>query len=114
MGIAAGDKVHIITRRQFDSDLRRHFAGVVEDTSSGVARVRGYAFVFDEWAEEFKRRPEERVRIISLTDAGLIINVLPSNTEINELLYRVNEKGQRVITDGRNFSMDISEFSVKR
>ena len=33
MVIVAGDKVHIMTRRLFETDLRRHFVGVVEEVS---------------------------------------------------------------------------------
>ena len=114
MCVTTEEKIHIITRRVFEKDLRRHFVGVIEDVSSELARVKGYVFVFDEWADEFKRRPEERVRIFSLTDANLIINILPPEIEITELMYKVNQEGQRVVTDGKDFSLDVSEFTAKR
>jgi hypothetical protein len=31
MGLQVGEKVHIITRRLFENDLRRYLAGVVEE-----------------------------------------------------------------------------------
>jgi hypothetical protein len=41
--IEAGDKLHIITRRNFVDDLRRHFAGSVVAVSGGLIRLQGYA-----------------------------------------------------------------------
>ena len=112
--LTAGEKVHIITRRLFDTDLRRHFVGVVEEATGGLARVKGYTFVFDDWADDFKRRPDERIRLFSFIDAGLIINILPAETEIGELRYKVNHEGQRIVTDGKGFSLDVSEFTATR
>ena len=104
MVIAPGDKVHIITRKLIESDLRRHFAGVVEEVSAAIARIRGYAFVYDEWSQEFLRGPGERTRVFSLLDAGYIINIIPITTDIDELKYKTSEDGRRVITDGKNFT----------
>lgn len=39
MIIERGEKVHIITRRLFESDLRRHFVGEVLDSEGSVARI---------------------------------------------------------------------------
>ncbi len=114
MVIAPGDKVHIITRKIIESDLRRHFAGVVEEVSAAIARIRGYAFVYDEWSQEFLRGPGERTRVFSLLDAGYIINIIPITTDIDELKYKTSEDGRRVITDGKNFKLDVTEFSAKR
>ncbi len=113
MVISPGEKVHIITRRQFDGDLRRHFAGIVEEVEGSHMKVRGFAFIFDESTNEFVRREEERIRIVPLSDAGLIINVLPLEVDINELKYRIDRKGRRIITDGGKFSLNITEFGAK-
>ncbi|HLC03620.1 MAG TPA: hypothetical protein VJK02_11330 [Anaerolineales bacterium] len=48
MVITVGEEVHIITRRLFENDLRRHFAGLVEEVSRSLLRARGHVFVFDE------------------------------------------------------------------
>jgi hypothetical protein len=39
--IEIGDKVHIITRRRFESDMRRHFVGEVIGISGELCRLRG-------------------------------------------------------------------------
>ncbi|MCJ7735180.1 MAG: hypothetical protein MUP11_11600 [Anaerolineales bacterium] len=114
MTVQVGEKLHIITRRLFEGDLRRHFAGVVEEVTGTIIRVRGYVFVFDEGVNEFVRRNEERRRLFSVSDAGLVINILPLETEVEDLRYKMNDLANRVLTDGKTFSLNISEFSSTR
>ncbi len=114
MTITAGEKLHMITRRLFEGDLRRHFAGVVEEVTGTMIRARGYVFVFDEGTNEFVRRNDERRRLFSASDAGLVINILPLETEVEDLRYKMNEESNRVLTDGKTFSLNINEFGSTR
>jgi len=109
-----GDKVHVIFRRLFDGDLRRHFAGEVEECSDVLARVRGHAYIFDLADNSFVRRPEIRTRILSLTDAHQIINILPVQTSLEDLVYRINQEGHLVVTDRAALSLDVNEFGTRR
>ena len=111
MLLQAGEKVHVITRRCFDGDLRRHFVGQVVAAAESTVRVRGYTFVFYPGPNEYVRRPDLRERIISLSDAGNIINVIPQNVQLEELAYRPSEQNRLVVTDRKSFSLDINEFS---
>jgi hypothetical protein len=106
--LAAGEKVHIIARRQFEDDPRRHFVGEVEAVSDGLARVRGFAFIFHSGKNEYEKRPDERVRVVSLADAGNLINVLPPNVRVDALHYGFTH-GRLAVTDGA-YSLDINEF----
>jgi hypothetical protein len=47
MVLTEGEKVHVITRRLFDNDLRRHFVGEVKAVSDVAVRLEGYAFVLN-------------------------------------------------------------------
>ena len=114
MVLSEGDQVHVVTRRLFDGDLRRHFAGRVEAVSGDAARLRGYAFVYNSARNQYDRRAGLRTRIIGMTNPGLLINVMPSDVVLDQLTYRVNEERQLVITDGSGFSMNVSEFSADR
>lgn len=58
-----GEKLHIVTRRLFGDDLRRHFVGTCTAIDRSRARVEGYAFVFDPSRNEYQRRPERRTRL---------------------------------------------------
>jgi hypothetical protein len=107
-----GEKVHIITRRLFNTDLRRHFVGEVQAVEDNVVRLEGYAFIFDESHSQFIKRTERRVRIMGIADSGIIINVIPPEVNLKELMYRMSNERRLVLTDGRSFSLDINEFSA--
>jgi hypothetical protein len=109
-----GEKIHVITRRQFEGDLRRHFVGEILAATDTTARVKGYAFVFDAGKNEYVRRPEVRMRIFGLADSGNTINVIPEAVEIGNLSYRLSPEKRLVFTDGKSFSLDINEFSQWR
>ena len=107
--IEVGEKLHIITRRFFESDIRRHFAGEVIGISDELHEVRGYEFVFNHGNNEFQKRPELRTRIFSLGQEGFIVTKLSREVAIESLLYRFIER-RLVVTDGKNFFLDINEF----
>ena len=109
--IEIGEKLHIVTRRNFAEDLRRHFAGTVEAVAGGLVRLHGYTFVFNPNALEYRRRPEVRTRIFNLGDAQLIVNVISSQVQVDELEYRMQD-GRLVVTDGKRFKLDVNEFGA--
>ena len=108
-----GEKLHVIQRRLFDADTRRHFVGEVLAVDGPAARVEGYAFVFDTLRGGFERKPELRVRLVPLNDARLIITVLPRETEVEQCRYAV-EGGRLVLTDGKQLKLDVNEFGARR
>jgi hypothetical protein len=105
-----GDKLHIITRRLYENDLRRHFAGEVQNVTENAVRLKGYSFVFDGISNDFKRREDVRVRLFSLIDAGLIINLLPAEAIIENIAYALSAENHLLVTDGKHFTLDIQEF----
>lgn len=114
MLLEPADTIHVITRRSFEDDLRRHFAGRVIQASEMTAKVEGYAFVHDSNTNTFVRRPTKRVRLISLIDAANLINVLPRAVNLDLLTYQISKEGRLVVTDGLSFSLDINEFGRER
>jgi len=114
MILEQGEKVHIILRRNFEGDLRRHFIGEIVTAKDTLVRVAGYAFVLDNTTGQFVRRPEKRIRIFGLAESGNIINVLPLKSDIEESVYEQSSQGKLVVTDGKNFTLDINEFGSSR
>lgn len=114
MVLTEGEQIHVMTRRLFDGDLRRHFAGKVIAVSGDLARVSGYVFVFDPTRNEYHRRRNVRTRILGLADAGLVIYVIPEDVVLDELTYVLNDQRQLVVTDGRSFSLNINEFTANQ
>ena len=113
MILKPGDKIHIMTRRNFDNDLRRHFVGEVTQASDVAVLVTGYVFVYEQIKSQFFRRPDRRCRVISLTDSDNIINVLPGEADLEKTVYSISEEKHLTVTDGISFNLDINEFRAK-
>lgn len=114
MILEPGTKLHVITRRGFEDDIRRHFAGEVMRATDTTALVRGYTFVLSTSRNEYVRRPDRRTRIISLIDAANIINVIPRDANLETMIYKYTEAQRLVVTDGGSFQLDINEFGSGR
>ena len=112
MTLRTGELVLVITRRNFQQDLRRHFIGEVVECNNANVRIQGYVFVYDDINATFVKREDLRTRIISLVDAGYIINVLPSDVQLEDIFYMTDERNRRLISDGKLFKMNISEFGA--
>lgn len=110
--IAVGEIIHVIERRLFSDDVRRHFIGEIEALGDRVLRVKGYLFVYDTGAGAFTRKPELRTRLFAL-DNRVIINVLPRGIGFAEIGYTHDAEGNLSLTDGGDFELDISEFSAR-
>jgi hypothetical protein len=114
MLLEIGEKVHVMVKRAFVGDTRRHFVGEIKKVGDNAIRVEGYAFIFDDGSNEYIRKPEIRTRIFSLIDAKILINVIPSLTVIEKVTYRLSEDDRLEATDGENFQLDINEFGTQR
>ena len=113
MILQKGEKLHVVTRRLFETDLKRHFAGEVVDVSETVVRLSGYAFIFDAWANMYTKRPEKRERIVPLGDSGFILTLIPSEVDLEKLQYAMSKDNRLIMTDGKDFSLDIHEFGAR-
>lgn len=114
MILKVGEKVHVIIRRNFESDLRRHFLGEVTEVSGTLARITGFAFVLDNVTNQYVRRPDRRTRIIGLAESGYIINILPEQADIDNARYTQTKESKMAVTDGKTFALDINEFGASR
>lgn len=114
MILKPGEKVHVVIRRGFEEDIRRHFIGAVTNASDSVARVRGFAFILNNVTNQYLRQPEVRERIVSLVDANIIVHVLSTDADIERAKYLKDKNGNLCVTDGKSFSLDINEFGTSR
>lgn len=108
-----GEKIHVIERRMFDSDVRRHFIGTVERVDDAALRASGYVFVYDSGPSAYVRSRQPRTRIFPLGNVGFVINVVPPDTNVDEVRY-VEQEGRLMVTDGGAFTLDINEFGSSR
>lgn len=111
MLLAQNEKVLIVFRRLFESDIRQHFVGAVEFVTPIAARVRGYTFLYDVDSGKFVRKANEAVRVIPLGESSVLISVLPNSVEPKRIVYKSDAQHQLVITDNLEFSQSMVEFS---
>lgn len=109
-----GEKVFVITRRLFEGDRIRLFVGEVQESTDSVMKVRGYAFVHDDFTNEIVRREDIRIRIISLVDAINLVFVIPKEVILEHVQYELNDMNERVITDKNTFTMNLNEFGASK
>ncbi|MFC1780981.1 hypothetical protein ACFLZ8_01780 [Planctomycetota bacterium] len=114
MILEPGEKVHVIMRRHFETDLRRNFIGEVVAAAECVATVKGHAVVYNSVNNQYEIKPDTRVRIISLTDALNIINIIPRHAKIENTKYVLSADHRLIVTDGESFTLDINEFGISR
>lgn len=108
-----GEKVHVIERRTFEHDVRRHFVGEVERATDAVARATGYTFVANMMTGVFERREPPRTRIIPLAATGLVVYVIPEDVDIKSIRYEWTA-GNKLLVRGGSWEVVLDEFAVSR
>ena len=108
-----GEKVLVIERPSYQDDLRRHFLGEVKNCTENAIRANGYAYVWNTTKGLFVRKPEKRERVIFPGELFSII-VLPPEVDLEEIHYATVPRKGLVVTDGKKFSLEISEFVAMR
>ena len=105
-----GEKIHVVHRRMFDKDTRKHFVGEVEAYENGLVRAIGHVFVIEDPTENiFRKKSELRSRIVSISAGNVYVNVLPSDVDLEQIRYE--SEGRRLrITDGSEWHLDLKEF----
>ncbi len=114
MIVSPGEKVYVIFRRLFETEIRRHFVGEIMEVTGSTVRLEGNAIIFDSTKNQYSRKPELRTTIVDLAESGYIVNFIPSKVNIRDLQYILNQNKRLVVTDGKDFSLDINEFGAAR
>ena len=105
-----GEKIHVIHRRRFEKDVRRHFVGQVEAYEQGIARASGYVFVIDDLSKHlFVKRPDQRTKLVPVASGDLIVNVIPEDVDLEHVAYELKDR-MLTVTDGSGWNMDVKEF----
>ena len=108
-----GEKVHIVERRNFEDDVRRHFIGEITRVSERAIRLNGFVWVFDRTKGAFIKKSDLRERVIFPGERHMI-NVLPKNAVIAKCTYMMDPTRGLIVTDGTTFALEITEFTSMR
>ena len=111
--VTIGDKLHVYTRSLFEGDLSSHFVGAVVGNTGSLCELEGHAMTFDAGRREWTRQDGVRRRIFSLAEAGLVVTRLPRDVEV-DLLYYDRVDGELLLTDGKEFELNLSELGPRK
>lgn len=112
--ISQGEKIHVVMRRSYEGQVRRHFVGQAEAVSGAIVRATGYVFIYDEMKAQYIRKDASRTTIMNLAGSGYIVNMVPPSVKLEDLRYETIDRTFLAITDGKGFMLDINEFGTKR
>ena len=101
-----GENIHVITRRNFEGELRRHFVGKIIEMFETTARIEGHLYIFNSVDSQFVRIPKERTTIVDLAESGYIVTIIPPEVVIDHLRYELSDQGKLIATDNQGFSLD--------
>lgn len=113
MVVEIGEKIHVVYRSLYENSTRRHFIGEVKAAEGALCRVEGYAFIYDSRRTEFVKKSGLRTTIIDLAESGYVANIIDKSVNLDEVHYRYMSGEGLAATDGKNFVLNINEFSAK-
>ncbi len=114
MVIQPGEKVHVIMRRMYESQVRRHFVGVIKAVDGANVRASGYVFIYDDRTAQYVRKQTPRTTVLNLAESGYIVNVIPPAVDLDEVRYETIDRTELFFTDGKDFRLNVNEFGVRR
>lgn len=88
MLLEISEKIHVVVRRSFESELRRHFIGEVKAVNGSIARVEGYFLLFDTTKNIFVKQPSVRETIMDLSSSEYWVNIIPKDVKLEDLNYK--------------------------
>lgn len=89
------------------------FVGEMAAVAEGAAQVERFVFVYDSGITAFVKREGFRTRIFSISDFGLVVNVIPANVDLDNLVYQFTSQQRLVVTNNADFHLDINEFGAR-
>lgn len=113
MVIEKGNKVHISYRPLYENSVRRHFLGEVQANEGSICRLEGFEFIYDQKSTKYLRKPEKRITIIDLSENGYVVNIIDSEVNLVDVVYKYVMDVGLIVTDGKEFSLNINEFGTR-
>lgn len=109
--LETGDKLLIVHRRLYPSDLPRYFAGTVDAFADGLAVVTGYTWEREQFAGRFRKKEDVRRKIVPIASGTVLAYLLPRETDVGNLVVENLGRDTIWLTDRAHFRMDLTERS---
>ena len=103
-----GDIVLLSNRRMFQHDEARYFLGRIIACERELLKVEGFSFVRDLGSGHVIRKPEKRVKVLSLASAGYIVYQLDSDIDVDHADIE-SGNGDAVLIAGNHPILNLSE-----
>ena len=112
MILQVGEKVHVLVRRRFETDVRRQLVGEVLAVNESLVRLRSFTFSFEPAFNLYTRSESAREQLVSLVDGGNLVTILPGDADLERLEFRL-DGNRTMLTDGA-FSIELEESQGRR
>jgi len=110
MMFESGDTVLVSHRRMYESDEARFFLGRAIACEGPLVKIEGFTFVRDLSNGHIVKKPEKRIKVISLNSPGQLVYQLPDSVDV-EMVEIDSRHGEAVLVDGYEKVMNLSEHS---
>ena len=110
MLLAEGDIILVAHRRLFETDELRFFIGRVDDYETGIVKVTGQSHVRDAISGRMIGKTDKRTKILSLSSGTFLVYQIPGAVSPEALKF-VEREGSLSLTDGKGFTMNLTERS---
>ena len=107
--LTAGNKVLISHRRLFQNDDPRYFLGEVIEYDAGIVKLGGFSFVWDMTGGRYIKKPQPRVKLVSLSAGTVFAYQLPDETEVGTAEF-VTQVGSTKLVDNSGLEIDMAEW----
>ncbi|MEO2036701.1 MAG: hypothetical protein ABGZ35_31890 [Planctomycetaceae bacterium] len=108
MILECGDVVLLSNRRMFQHDEARHFLGRIVASEGELLKVEGFTFVRDLATGHVVRKPEKRVKVLSLASAGYIVYQLAGDIDVDQADIE-SGNGEAVLVANNRPVLNLSE-----
>ena len=105
-----GDIVLVSHRRMFDGDQARYFLGRTIGCEGSLLKVEGFSFVRDLSNGHVIKKPEKRIKLLSLDSPGHIVYQLPDDVHVGTVEF-ASHNGDAYLVDGARRLLDLSEHT---
>ncbi len=110
MMLDSGDTILVSHRRLFDGDEPRFFIGRTIACEGPLFKAEGYSFVRDLATGHIVKKPEKRIKLMSIASPGQMVYQLPNDIDMDSIDV-VSRNADAMLVAGPRIIMNLSEHT---